>query len=65
LLTEESVFRDKFGLASGKVGQRPQHMRCGVRSGPDDEAVMEGVKTKVCHVCDERENPLHGRRSPL
>jgi hypothetical protein len=65
LLTQECVFCDKFGLATGLVGQRPQHMRCGVRSGPDDEVVMEGVKTKVCHACDERENPLHCRRSPL
>ncbi len=41
LLTEERVFCHEFGLASGKVCQRPQHKRGSTRFCPDDEAVVE------------------------
>ncbi len=59
LLTEECVFCHEFGFASGKVGQRPQQERSGVRFGPNDETVVERLKTKTCQPRDERENPLH------
>jgi hypothetical protein len=65
LLAEKCVLSDQFGLATGLVGQHPRHERGGVRFGPDNEAVVERLKTQACHACDERENPLHGRRSPL
>jgi len=65
LLAKERIFCDKFGLASGKVGQRPLQERGGVRFGPDDEAAVERPKTKACQPCDERENPLHCRHYPF
>src|SRR5947209_7073703 len=64
LLTQESVFCDKLGLASGKVGQRPQQ-RGSVGFGPGEEAVVERLKTQACQARDERENPLHSVHSPF
>ncbi len=40
LLTKKRVFCHEFGLASGKVCQRPQQERGGVRFCPGDEAVV-------------------------
>jgi hypothetical protein len=65
LLTEESILCDKFGLASGKVGQRPQQERGSVWFGPGNQAVVERPRTQACHACDERENPLHSVHSPF
>ena len=65
LLTQEGIFCYQFRLASGKVGQRPQHERGGVRFGPGDEAVVERPKTQVCQARDEREYPLHSVHFPL
>ena len=65
LLTEERVFCHKFGLASGKICQRPQHRRGGVRFCPGDEAVVERLKTKACQPPDTGENPKHSIRDPF
>ena len=59
LLAKECVFRHEFGLASGKVCQRPQQERGGVRFCPGDKAVMERLKPNACLLLDEDENPMH------
>jgi len=59
LLTQQGVFCDQFGLASGKVSQRPQEERSGVRRGPDDEAVMERLKAKTYQLLEKNKNPMH------
>jgi len=65
LLTQERVFCHEFGLASGKVGQRPQQERSGVRFGPGDEAMVERLKTKACQPITEGENPVHSVQYPF
>jgi hypothetical protein len=65
LLTQECVFCHEFRLASGKVCQRPQMERGGVRFCPGDEAVVERPKTKACQPRDEGENPMHSVRYPF
>ncbi len=65
LLAKDRVFCYEFGLASGKVCQRPQHERGGVRFCPGDEAAVERLKTKACQPLDEGENPLHSVRYPF
>jgi hypothetical protein len=59
LLTEERVCCHEFGLASGKVCQRPQYKRGSVRFCPDDEAVVERLKTNFCQPFDEGEDLIH------
>jgi len=59
LLAKERVFCHEFGLASGKVCQRPQD-----KSGvgwfcPGDKAVVERLKTKASQPFDKGENPMH------
>ena len=50
---------------TGKVGRRPQDKSgCGW-FGPGDEEVVERLKAKACHVLDEGENPVDGRRYPM
>jgi hypothetical protein len=54
----------KLGLTPGKVGQRQEQERGGVRCGPGNEAVVERPKTQACQASDEGENPLHRVHSP-
>ena len=65
LLAQERVFCHEFGLASGKVCQRPQQERGGVRFGPGDEAVVERLETKAYQPLDKGENPMHSVRYPF
>jgi hypothetical protein len=65
LLAQERVFCHEFGLASGKVCQRPQQERGGVRFGPGDEAVVERPKAKAYQTPDEGENLMHSGRYPF
>ena len=64
LLTEERIFCHQLGLASGKVGQRPQKQRGGVWCGPGDEAMVERLKTQACQPRDEGEYSFHSIHSP-
>ena len=64
-LSQERVFCHEFGLASGKVCQRPQQERGGVRFSPGDEAVVERLKAKAYQPRDEGENPMHSVRYPF
>ena len=58
-LSQERVFCHEFVLAPGKVCQRPQQERGGVRFCPGDKAVMERLKPNACLLLDEDENPMH------
>jgi hypothetical protein len=52
-------------IVSDKVCQRPQQEREGVLFCPDDEAVVERLKTKACQPFDEMENPMHNLDYPF
>jgi hypothetical protein len=65
LLPEECVFCHEFGRASGKVSQRPQCERGGVRLCPVDQTAVERLNTKACQPRDEGENPLHSVCNPF
>ena len=64
-LSQEYVFCHELGRASGKVCQRPQQERGGVRFGPGHEAVVERLKAKAYQTRDEGENPMHSVRYPF
>ena len=64
-LSEEGVFSHQFGLASGKVCQRPQQERSGGRFRPVSEAVVERLKAKAYRPRDEGENSMHSVRYPF
>jgi hypothetical protein len=54
LLAMERVFCNQFGLASGKICQRPLHERgCSVRFSPVYEVVLKRLKAKACQLFDE------------
>jgi hypothetical protein len=65
LQAKKRVFSHEFGLASGKVCQRPQQERGGVRFCPGDEAVVKRLKTTACQSFDKGENPKHSVRYPF
>jgi hypothetical protein len=65
LLTEECVFSDKLGLATGLVCQRPQQERGGVWFGPGDVAVVERLKAKTYQPLEKGENPMHSVYYPF
>ena len=57
---QECVFCHEFGLASGKICQRPHHERGGgARFGPVYVVVVKRLKAKACRVFDEEKNPMH------
>ncbi len=65
LLTQQGIFCDEFGFASGKVGQCQEQEWGSVGFGPGDEAVVQRPKTQVCQPRDDGEYPLHNVHSPL
>ena len=65
LLAKERIFCDQFGLTPGKVSQRPQQERGGVRFNPGDEAVVQRLKAMTYQPLETGENPMHSRRSPM
>jgi hypothetical protein len=64
-LSQERVFCHEFGLASGKVCQRPQDKNGGGWFCPGDEAMVERLKTKACQPFDKGENPMHSVPYPF
>ena len=65
LLAEERVFCHEFGLASGKVCQRPHYERSGGRFGPVYEVVVKRLKAKACQPFDEDEESYAQCTLPL
>ena len=58
-LSQEGVFCNECGLASGKVCQRPQEKRGVGWFCPGDKALVERLKTKASQPFDKGENPMH------
>jgi hypothetical protein len=65
LLTEERVLGHEFGLASGKICDRPQHERGSGRLCPVDETVVERLKAHACQPFDESESTRHSICNPF
>ena len=64
-LAQKCIFCHEFGLASGKVCQRPSYESGIGWFGPVDEAVVERLKAHACQAHDEGENSMHSVRSPF
>src|SRR6266568_6108371 len=60
---QDHVFYHEFGLASGRVCQRPQQERGGVWFRTDDEELVEWLK-KACQPLVVGEHPMHHLRYP-
>jgi hypothetical protein len=66
LLWEEGIFCHEFGLAAGKICQRPHQERGGGgRFGPVYEAMVKRLKAKACQPFDEEKNPMHSVGYPF
>ena len=64
-LSEERVLGHEFGLASGKICDRPQHERGSGRLCPVDETVVERLKANACQPFDKSESTRHSVCNPF
>jgi hypothetical protein len=65
LLTWERVLGHEFGLASGKICDRPQHERGSGRLCPVDETAVGRLMVYACLAFDESENSRHSECNPF